>query len=528
MGKPLKLLHVEDSEDDSLMILRELRRGGYEPIYTRVDTSEDMSAALKKEKWDLVISDYNMPRFNGLEALKTLQSTGIDLPFIIVSGAIGEDMAVAVMKAGAHDYIMKNQMARLMPAIDRELNDAIERTKRKKIEEEKIQLQAQLIQAQKMESIGTLAGGVAHDFNNLLNIISGYCEVTMMNLDKNHPVYNNLQGIVDAAERASNLTKQLLIFSRRQPMEFKLIYINQAINDLLKMLKRLIGENIIIEFVLKSKTDLVRLDSGGIGQVIMNLVVNACDAMLQGGKITIKTEDVILGKEDYKINSEARPGKFVVISVQDNGIGIDKETIKRIFEPFFTTKPVGKGTGLGLPVVYGIVKQHDGWINVSSELQKGTTFEIYLPVFEGEPESKMDNEIAKNNLFNGRNERILVVEDEEKNLNLVVDILTKNGYIVFGAADAFEAMNIFEREKGDFHLIFSDVVLPDMNAFQLLDKMRLKKADLTVLLSSGYINEESCFHQIQDKKYPFLQKPYSIFDLLKTIKTLITQRSQSR
>ncbi|MFH1228606.1 MAG: response regulator [Planctomycetota bacterium] len=527
MGKPLKLLLVEDSEDDALILLRELRRGGYEPAYTRVDTPENMSAALEREKWDLVISDYNMPRFNGLEALKTLQSKKIDIPFIIVSGAIGENMAVALMKAGAHDYIMKSQMARLIPAIDREIKDAAERAQRRKTEEEKIQLQAQLIQAQKIESIGNLAGGVAHDFNNLLNIINGYCELAMMDLDKNHPVYNNLQEIVDAAERASNLTRQLLIFSRRQPMEFKLIGVNQAIEDLLKMMKRLIGENIKIKPVFESKTDLARLDAGGIGQVIMNLVVNARDAMPNGGTITIKTEDVILGLEDCKSNSEARPGKFIRVSVQDNGMGIARENINRIFEPFFTTKPAGKGTGLGLPVVFGVVKQHDGWINVSSELQKGTTFEVYLPVSGGEIPSEIDGKIAETKLFSGKNERILVVEDEEKNLNLVLDVLAKNGYTVFGATDAVKAMDIFEREKGDFRLVFSDMVLPDMNALQLIDKMRLQKPDLTVLLSSGYIDEQSCFHQIQDKKYPFLQKPYSMGSLLETIKTLITQRPES-
>lgn len=252
-------------------------------------------------------------------------------------------------------------------------------TERKRAEEEKKRIQAQLFQSQKMEAIGILTGGIAHDFNNLLAAIQTYIDLSMRKVDKVDPLYENLKKIRLTTVRAANLIHQLLLFSRKQPMQFTSFNINRTIDDLLKMLTRLVGENISIDIDLESNLWMIRADKGNIEQMVMNLIVNARDAMSKGGKLNIKTENVILNEETCKVIPESRPGRFIRLSVVDTGIGMDKATIDQIFEPFFSTKEPGKGTGIGLSVVYGIVKQHEGWINVYSKPGQGSTFKIYLP-----------------------------------------------------------------------------------------------------------------------------------------------------
>ncbi|GMT47725.1 MAG: hypothetical protein IEMM0007_1291 [bacterium] len=391
---------------------------------------------------------------------------------------------------------------------------------RRQAEEEKGEIQAQLLQAQKMEAVGTLAGGVAHDFNNLLTAIRGYVDLVMMKVDESETFYRYLKQIRNASVRAADLTRQLLLFSRKQPMEFIHLNINRTIDDLLLMLNRLIGEDIVIRTNLEPDIWMVRADTGSIEQVIMNLAGNARDAMPNGGSLTIRTENVLLDEEQSNVILEARPGKFVCLSVEDTGAGMNKKTIQHIFEPFFTTKEAGKGTGLGLSVVYGIVKQHEGWINVSSKSGLGSTFRIYLPAssVKSEDEARKAYPVQK---LQGSGERILLVEDEEGVRGFASEALRGSGYVVIEAVNVQEALDIFEREKGDFHLILSDVVLPDNSGLHLVDQLLSYKPDLQVLLSSGYTDQKSQWPLIREREFRFLQKPYALGDLLQAVKEVI-------
>ncbi|MEW5801395.1 MAG: PAS domain S-box protein [bacterium] len=394
-------------------------------------------------------------------------------------------------------------------------------TERKRAEEEKAKIQAQLLQSQKMEAIGILAGGIAHDFNNLLTTIQGYTTLAMMGIPDSDPASRDLNQVRQAAGRAANLTRQLLLFSRKQPMEPSSVNVRDLIDNLLKMLYRLIGEDITITVEFAPHIWPILADAGTIEQVIMNLAVNARDAMPQGGQLTIKTENVILNADDSQGISEARPGRFVCIAIADTGCGMDAKTTERIFEPFFTTKGAGRGTGLGLSVVYGIVRQHEGWINVFSSPGKGSVFKIYLPaLLRAMTERETKEEISLKDL-QGKGERILVVEDEEEVRKLTVRMLRKNHYRVNEASTAQEALDIFEQEKGTFHLIVSDVVLPDQNGLELVDKLLLRQPELKILLMSGYTDYKSQWPVIKKKGFRFLQKPYALPDLLLTLREIM-------
>jgi signal transduction histidine kinase/ActR/RegA family two-component response regulator len=387
-------------------------------------------------------------------------------------------------------------------------------TERKRAEEEKERIQAQLLQAQKMEAIGVLAGGVAHDFNNLLTAIQGWTELVMQGVDGSAPAYQDLKEIRSATKRAADLTQQLLLFSRKKPMRMISTNLNQLVKSLYKICQRLIGEN--IEILTRFEDDLwtVKADRGTIEQLIMNLVVNAKDAMPGGGIISIQTENIIVDDFYSKGDPEARPGPFVRLTVSDDGLGMSRDTLKHIFEPFFTTKGVGKGTGLGLSVIYGIVKQHEGWINVYSELGHGSSFRVYLPAV---PSSRHVEEDEKTSLqtFQGRGQRILVVEDELNVAEFNQKALNQYGYKVFLAKTLEEARHIFSDEQSRLDLVFSDVVLPDGSGIGLIDEFREQKPQLHVIMSSGYTDHKLQWPLIQDRGYRFLQKPYSLAELLK-------------
>jgi signal transduction histidine kinase/CheY-like chemotaxis protein len=394
-------------------------------------------------------------------------------------------------------------------------------TDRKKAEAEKEKMQAQLFQAQKLESVGTLAGGIAHDFNNMLGAIKGYAELSLMDTVKSNPVYEYLKHIVTATDRAGVLTRQLLIFSRSHSAELQSLNLNENINNMLKMLSRLIGENIKIETKLAPDAAAIKADAGNIEQVLMNLCVNSRDAMPTGGKITIKTENVKVDQKYCELNIESRCGDFVMLTVSDTGTGMTKDVLSHMFEPFFTTKPQGKGTGLGLAVVYGIVKKHNGWINVYSEPGQGAVFKIYLPVSTEKPRPKSDTRIILPEQLKGRAERILVIEDDDGIRKLVTKALVKMNYQVFTAASGDEARALFDREKGDFHFILSDVVLPDTNGVDLCDELLNKNKNVCVLLSSGYASKGAYGDIIRDRKLPFIQKPYNLSVLFKTIREML-------
>ena len=390
----------------------------------------------------------------------------------------------------------------------------------KRVEEEKKSLQSQVLQTQKMEAIGVLAGGVAHDFNNLLTAIQGYAEMGLMNLAETDPLYEDLKQIQVVSKRAANLTRQLLLFSRKHPTKLISINLNKTIKDLSKMLHRLIGENIKINIDLEPALWTVKADRGTVEQVIMNLVINAKDAIIGSGEITLKTGNIVLDKECCRNMSKIQPGKFVRLSIEDTGIGMNKQTQQHIFEPFFSTKDPNKGTGLGLSVVYGIIQQHNGCITVYSESGHGTVFKIYIPVVFEDMKEEVEEEISPETL-QGSGERVLVVEDEEDVRELIRRVLNKNGYVVSTAASAEEALDVFEEEKGDFHLVFSDVMLPKKTGIELVNDLLSQHPDLRVLLGSGYTDHKSQWPLIQEKGLRFIQKPYSLMDMLRVVKEAV-------
>lgn len=397
---------------------------------------------------------------------------------------------------------------------------SVDTTRRTEAESALEQKEEELRQSQKMEAVGQLAGGIAHDFNNLLTAISGYTELMLLKVDGDEQFTNDLSAIKKAAAQAASLTRQLLAFSRRQALQLSNVRVNDLVSSTRDILRRLIGEDIELVTELSPAVKQINVDPSMIEQVVMNLVVNARDAMPDGGSITIRTENVVVDDNITGFSRGARPGEFVCMSVQDTGCGMDKETLEHVFEPFFTTKGPGAGTGLGLAVVYGNVKQNEGWVHVYSEPGMGTTFRIYLPVCKQEDEKAARDEGAAS-APDGEGERILLVEDEDVVREFAVRALRERGYSVHEARTAEEALDTFRRAGGDFNLVFSDVVLPGKSGVQLVDELLTDRPEMPILLSSGYADRKSQWPAIQDRGFKFLQKPYSMNDLLRTVRDIL-------
>ena len=392
-------------------------------------------------------------------------------------------------------------------------------TEKKKAEEEMAALQEQLRQSQKMEAIGRLAGGIAHDFNNLLTIIKGYSQLSLLELKEGDPLRGNIDETQKATERAANLIRQLLAFSRRQVMEMEVLDLNTLLRDLEKMLRRVIGEDIGLVNVLAENLGKVKADPGQIEQVILNLAVNARDAMPNGGKLTIETTNVKLDEAYARAHIAVTPGRYVVLSVSDTGVGMTPEVKERIFEPFFTTKEKGKGTGLGLSTVYGIVKQSGGNIWVYSEPGKGTAFKIYLPRVD-EPLEELKSEVEVKEIPRG-SETILIVEDEEEVRKVAVRMLEKQGYTVLEARQEEEALLCCEQRKEPIHLILTDVVMPQMSGPQLIDRSRQVRQDFKVLYMSGYADNAIVRNGILEEGVNYIQKPFSMEGLARKVREVL-------
>ena len=384
---------------------------------------------------------------------------------------------------------------------------------------EKKTIESMLRQSQKMESIGHLAGGIAHDFNNILSVILGNAEMLLDDILPSDPVRPGLEAIRKAGERAAALTHQLLAFSRQQVLELRTVNLNETIVSMDAMLRRLIGEDISLLTRPEPGLDLVKVDPGQMEQVLMNLVVNARDAMPHGGSLTIETENVELDEEYARDHPGIAPGPHVMMAVSDTGVGMDKETIRQIFDPFFTTKERGKGTGLGLSTVFGIVRQSGGSIWVYSEPGKGTTFKVYVPRTEESAEAEVPEAAAA--VRAGGTATILVAEDEEQVRALVCEVLRREGYAVLEAANGAEALSVSAAHEGPVHLMVTDVVMPHMGGPQAAERMAPLRPEMKVLFMSGYTDDAIVHHGILNEGTAFLQKPVTPRVLTRRVRELL-------
>ena len=686
MPVPLRVLIAEDSEEDARLLLRELERAGYHPTFERVDSPPAMAAALDRHAWDLVIGDYSMPAFSGPAALALLRARDPDTPFIFVSGTIGEDVAVEAMKAGAQDFLTKGNLRRLIPAVERELRDAVVRRERRRaqtallerarlaeltsdvgsaltqggglretlqrcvealvrhldvafariwtlddaagtlelqasagmythidgphsrvpvgqlkigviaqerrphltnqivgdpqvhdqewarregmvafagyplIVQERVlgvmamfarhqlsefvpkalasvasavaigierkrgeealrQSEERLRQAQKMEAVGRLAGGIAHDFNNLLTVIVSYCDLMLEDLAAGDPKRADLGEIRKAADGAAALTRQLLAFSRQQVLEPRVMDLKATIASTEKLLVRLIGEDIRLTTSLAPDLGAVRADPGQLGQIIVNLAVNARDAMPAGGRLTIEAANVEMDEAYVRGHAPAGPGRYVMLALSDTGIGMDEQTQARIFEPFFTTKGVGKGTGLGLATVYGIVKQSGGFIWVYSEPGRGTTFKVYLPRVD-EPAEAAAAPAVQAEPRRGA-ETVLLVEDAASVRVVTRQVLERYGYTVLEAPDGETALHLAAKHPGPIHLLLTDVVMPGLSGRQLVEQLARLRPDMKALYTSGYAANAIAHHGILESGIAYLAKPFTPETLARRVREVL-------
>jgi PAS domain S-box-containing protein len=656
---PLRVLLVEDSPTDAKLVLREVRRAGHAVESERVEDAETLRSALASGTWDLVISDWSMPRFNALAALRVVKETGLDLPFIIVSGTVGEELAVEAMRAGAHDYVLKDKLARLAPVIERErrehlrrvalrksqaqlrasetrfsrltesgliavlvgdlsgeileVNDAfvdmlgfsrdellgaqagqaghagqvaklgwqdlpglerpsvpkqrtvdelrtrgvatpfektyarkdgslvtvlvgaamldgtrliifmVDLTAQKRAEEALRRSEEQLRQAQKMEAIGRLAGGVAHDFNNLLSVILSRASILLEEMAPGDAIRDDLEEIASAGQRGADLTRQLLMFTRQEVVAPRVLDLNLAVANLDKLLRRVVGEDVELAYHRTEVPELVQADPSHLDQVIMNLVVNARDAMPSGGKLTLETRSMVLDEDYARTHLGVAPGPYVMLAVSDTGTGMDRETQKRIFEPFFTTKERGKGTGLGLSTVLGIVERAGGAVWVYSEPGRGTTFRVYLPRVKGEPDAEASGPTSVEADLRGT-ETILLVEDEDQIRRVAREILLKQGYRVIEARNGVEAMAEAEKHPGPIDLLLSDVVMPQMGGPELAERLVRIRPTMKVLCMSGYTDDALLRHGALKGSIAYLQKPITPATLARKTRTVLDSR----
>jgi PAS domain S-box-containing protein len=629
----IRILNLEDDPFDAELVLRELRKTALDFTLRRVTGRGEFELVLRDAPPDLIISDHNVPQFDGRAALDLARVRAPDVPFILFTGSLNEEAAIGYMKAGATDYILKDRVARLGPAVIEALERARERRALRQHEEllrqlidanpsmiyvkdadgrfvvvnraaaemhgatpdalvgktdadlghsadeverfragdldvmtsgrlkvipeepltspatgktrwlqiikvplvlpadpaprvlivatditERRQLEEQLRQAQKMEAVGQLAGGIAHDFNNLLTAIIGNADFLLQDLPAGAATREDVSEIRQAADRAASLTRQLLAFSRKQVLQPRVLDLNHLVTGVERMVRRLLAENIETHLRLASDLGLVHADPGQLEQVVLNLVVNARDAMPDGGKLIIETADVQLDQTYAADHVGVTPGPHIMLAVTDTGVGMDEQTQARLFEPFFTTKGPGKGTGLGLSTVHGIVQQSGGSIWVYSEPGRGTTFKIYLPRAEAgatPPEQAPPGAPARGT------ETILLVEDAYAVRALASRALEAAGYTVLASEDGAQAEVLAARHDGPIHLLLTDVVMPGISGSQLAKRIAALRPDIRVLYMSGYTDDAIVHNGVLDAGTSYLEKPFAPEALARKVRDVL-------
>jgi two-component system cell cycle sensor histidine kinase/response regulator CckA len=510
MPGSIRVLVVEDSEEDAALVLRLLRQAGFEVDSGCVDTAGGLTDALAK-KWDIVISDHSLPQFSGTDALKIVREIDGDVPFIFVSGNIGEDVATEAMRTGAQDYVLKSNLKRLVPAVQRELRDCEERKERKR-------LQRSVEQLQKFEVIGRLVGGIAHDFNNMIGAILGWAEMGAAEARPDSVLQSRFVKIREQSLRAGKLTAQLLGFAGGHVLQPRRVDLNSLVQEEMSLLRRIIGEDIEVKVRVARDLRTTLADPSQIGQVIMNLCLNARDAMEKGGRLVIETQNAELDADFCREHGFEPPGSYVVLTVTDTGTGMDAATMERIFEPFFTTKEIGKGTGLGLATVYGIVKQHSGLVLVNSELGKGTSFQIYFPVGGGIHETA---EVARDFKPLRGTETILLAEDHPGLQETAQEMLQELGYHVLVASDGKKALELFKKNADRIELIIMDVVMPGMSGPEVYARISELREGIAVIFTTGYAPEAKALGSMLEKGATILKKPYSLSILSQMVRAAL-------
>lgn len=639
---PLRVLLIEHDAGDIELCRQTLRRAGFDPAIRVVSQKEDLPAALRENEFDVVLSDFRMPEWSGMEALEFLQKQGSDIPFLLVSGSLGDESAVQCIKKGVTDYILKDRIARLPEAVrsalrektlraerahataelraseeryrtvaetatdaifimdeqslilyansaatrifgwpvgellgkeltllmPEALREAHRRGLRRYLEtgqrhvhweciefpglhrddreipleisygeflqngrhvftgivrdiSERRTLERQLRQAQKFEAIGQLVGGIAHDFNNVIGAILGWAEMGMEETSVGTRPHSYFEKTRAQADRAAALIRQLLAFARRQVLEPRNLSLNQSVGEVMTMLDSLLGKNIEVKSVLASNLAVIRADPTQIEQILLNLCLNARDAMPSGGRLVIETDNTEIDDHYCRLHPYTRAGRYVRLTVSDTGTGMDAATLERIFEPFFTTKEAGRGTGLGLATAFGIVKQHGGFLNVYSELGHGTVFRLYFPIVEAPTEqtSKPTEET-----LHGGPETILIAEDHEGVRESACCTLERLGYHVVPVPDGAAALDLFRREPDRFDLVLLDVVMPHLNGPEVYALMEVLRPGLPVLFTSGYTAETQTFADVNRRGLPILAKPYSSSQLARKVRDTLDRR----
>ena len=525
MKTPLRLLHLEDDPVDAELITTTLTEGNIPCQSQLVDTRQAFVAALKEGRMDLILADYSIPGFDGMTALTLARQHCPDVPFLFVSATIGEELAIDAMHQGATDYVLKQRLGRLVPSVQRALRELEDRAERKRAEEALRQSEKQFRQSQKMEAVGRLAGGIAHDFNNLLTVIMGYSQVLLTELGPQHPLRGKIEETLKAGERAATLIRQLLTFSSKQSLDPKVLSLNTAVTSLESLLRRLIGEDIQLVSKLDPTNGRLRADQAQLEQILVNLVVNARDAMPKGGTLTIETAQVELTRSPVYHLTPLPPGPYVRLAVSDTGCGMDRKTQSHIFEPFFTTKGEGKGSGLGLSTVFGIVTQCGGAIDVTSRVGHGTRFDLYFPSVESDILTTAPTQPL------GQPQRgtetILLVEDEPSVRTLVRDELRKLGYRVVEAKNGVEACLLATQQAGSLQLLLTDVVMPGMGGRELAQHLSVIKPDLRTLFMSGYMDDIGIMAGQEEGTSSFLQKPFTPEVLARAVRNLLDASTPS-